>query len=171
MVRFLIVLLLMVPAAKTYALTWQSAVYHYANLYRINPCVIFAIVNTESSGNPNAITINYRSGYRSYRTRRAALHLIKARYRNIDIGLMQINYFWISKKLKVSKSMLLNPLYNIDIGEWLFKNLLVKYDHNYRKAIAAYHSSDPAKGRHYLNKVLQTYNRNRRLCQTVVADR
>ncbi len=164
MIRFLIILLLIIPAVRTYAFTWQDGVYHYAKLYKINPCVVFAIIDTESSGNSNAITVNYDHRHRSYRTRRQALKVIGYRYRDMDIGLMQINYYWIRKKLKVTKSMLLKPLYNIDIGEWLLKELLIKYNYDYTKAVTAYHSSDYKRGTYYAEKVKRAYKRNRWDC-------
>ena len=165
MIRFLIALLLMISAVKAQAFTWQDAVYHYAKLYQINPCIVFAIIDTESSGNSNTITVNYNHKHRSYKTRIQALKVIRSRYKNMDIGLMQINYYWIRKKLKVTKSMLLQPLYNIDIGEWLLKTLLNKYDH-YNDAVMAYHSLDPAKGRHYLQKVIRAYQADRWHCKS-----
>ncbi len=64
-------------AGPAFALSWQQAVYHYAKLYKLNPCVVFAVIDTESSGNPNAITVNYHNRYRSYKTRRSALKLVK----------------------------------------------------------------------------------------------
>ncbi len=151
-------------AGQAFALSWQEAVYHYAKLYNLNPCVVFAVIDTESSGNPNAITVNYHNRYRSYKTRRSALKLVKSRYGNMDIGLMQINYYWTRQELKITKAMLLNPVYNIDIGEWILKELLKKYG-NYTEAVMRYHSSDYAKGLRYVKKVIKAYQNDRWFCR------
>jgi len=134
---FRIFALMIFFANSASAYTWQQAVYHYAKLYKLNPCVVFAIIDTESSGNPNTVTVNRKNRYWTYRKRQNSLKAVSYRYENMDIGLMQINYYWISKKLRIKKRRLLDPLYNIDIGEWLLRQLLNKYG-DYTKAVMHY---------------------------------
>lgn len=71
--------------------------------------------------------------------------------RNIDVGCMQINYRW-HKQNFASLEQMIDPHANTRYGaQYLaeLRNRLGSWD----RAIANYHSSNPARGRSYLNKV------------------
>ncbi len=69
--------------------------------YNVNPYLLYAIAKVESNLNPKAYNKNRNGTY--------------------DIGIMQINSFWIPKIKRYggSEKSLWEPCYNIYIGAWV----------------------------------------------------
>lgn len=113
-----------------------------ARKYRIDPALLHAIVDTESSFNPQA------------RSKAGAL------------GLMQLMPE-TAQRLGVKNS--LDPEENIQAGAFYFRQLLDKFNQNIRLSLAAYNAGEGAVRRagaipefpetqRYVKKVLQKYN-------------
>jgi hypothetical protein len=76
--------------------------------------------------------------------------------RSFDIGLMQVNNWWLDR-YNLSLEEALDPLANIYLGCWILKNEIVRHS-TLREAIGAYHSPDPAKADRYASQVLAALN-------------
>ncbi|MDL2313945.1 lytic transglycosylase domain-containing protein [Desulfovibrio sp. OttesenSCG-928-C14] len=118
-----------------------------------------AIAKVESDFRPWAVNIQGKSYYMN--DRESALALIKkasAQRKSYDLGLMQINSYWL-KKLKLNPADVLDPKINVIIGCWILSEELKRYGMTW-KAIGAYHTpvaKNPDRARAYANKVLRTW--------------
>ncbi len=74
--------------------------------YNVNPYLLYAIAKVESNLNPKAFNRNRNGTY--------------------DIGIMQINSFWLPKIRKYggSEKDLWEPCYNIYIGAWVLSQCI-----------------------------------------------
>lgn len=116
---------------------WDEA----ARRYGINSALLYAIAQTESSLNPRAIGHN-RNGSR-------------------DIGLMQINSWWLPRLAVygLQERHLFDPCTNIHIGAWILAGNLHRLRDPW-EAVGAYHARDPQQRRAYVQRI------QRRLAQT-----
>ncbi len=96
--------------------------------YGINPSLLKSIAQIESSLNPKAMNKNQNG--------------------SIDIGLMQINSFWL-KPLKLDAEKLIsNPCYNTMIGAKILKQCIDRYGYTW-EAVGCYNAvSEPKKVRY-----------------------
>ena len=123
------------------------------------PSLAMAIAKVESDFRPFAVNIQGKSHYMN--DKESALALIKkasSRRQSFDVGLMQINSYWI-KKLKLEAAEVLDPRINVIIGCWILSEELKRYGMNW-KAIGSYHtplSRNPERARAYANKVLKAW--------------
>lgn len=107
---------------KIYPQEYSEYVYKYAEEYKVDPLLIFAIIKAESNFNPNVVS------------------------NSEAIGLMQLmdaTAEEISNKLNVlyvKKASLYNPEFNIQLGTKYFSNLMKEYDNNYLLALTAYNA-------------------------------
>ncbi len=131
----------------------QVNVYKRAcSVFRIPPALIMAIARTESDCNPLCITISGRE-YRP-RSREEAIMLAQEGMRqnkSVDVGLMQINSYWI-KKLGLSCRTVLEPHNNVLLAAWILDQEMRRYGRTW-KAVGAYHSKKPARQRAYIKRV------------------
>jgi soluble lytic murein transglycosylase-like protein len=104
-----------------------NAVYKHSFINEVDPGIIFKIIQTESTYNPNA----------------------KARTSNAT-GLMQIIPYWHRDKIKGRN--LKNIDVNVEVGVKIYKEYLNKSNGNVRKALWRYNASTVKK--QYANKVL-----------------
>jgi soluble lytic murein transglycosylase-like protein len=116
---------------------WDEA----ARRYGVNSALLYAIAQTESSLNPRAIGHN-RNGSR-------------------DIGLMQINSWWLPRLAVygLQERHLFDPCTNIHIGAWILAGNLHRLRDPW-EAVGAYHARDPQRRRAYVQRI------QRRLAQT-----
>lgn len=123
------------------------------------PSLAMAIAKVESDFRPWAVNIQGKSYYMN--DRESALALIKkasAQQKSYDVGLMQINSYWL-KKFKLNPADVLDPKINVIIGCWILSEELKRYGMTW-KAIGAYHTpvaKNPDRAKAYANKVIRTW--------------
>lgn len=98
-------------------LPYNDIVIKYASLFEVDPALVHAVLNVESSGNPRAIST---AG---------------------AIGLMQLIPS-TAKRFGVSKDMLFNPDSNIKAGIAYLKWLMILHNNNKVLAIASYNAGE-----------------------------
>lgn len=124
--------------------------------YGVPKSLVLAIAQTESSLSPWTVNIAGKSFHP--RSREEALQLIhaaKARRLSHDIGLMQINNWWLDR-LGISPETALEPENNVMLGVWILAGEIRRHGYNW-KAVGAYHSPTPARQAHYAYAVHKRY--------------
>lgn len=107
---------------KTYKLLYLDEILSYSEEFSLDPCLVAAVIHTESSNRANAVSSKGA------------------------IGLMQImpsTGEWIAKKLKLddyTEEKLNDPDINIRLGCWYIRYLCDKYNGIERTALAAYNA-------------------------------
>ncbi|WP_320169372.1 lytic transglycosylase domain-containing protein [Maridesulfovibrio sp.] len=129
-----------------------------AEEFSLQPEILHAIAAYESGYNPWALNIEGRSVYP--KTREEALKIIeKNRGRSFDVGLMQVNSYWIDK-FGLSVKDALEPEENLRLGAWILRYCLDRYGYNW-KAVGAYHTGSPKnlpeRSRAYAVEVMNRY--------------
>lgn len=131
-----------------------------ADEFGIPPELLHAIASHESHYKPWAVNIWGRSYYPDSKDK--ALKIIsKSRARSYDIGLMQVNSYWLRKfDLDVAKAIV--PEENLRLGAWILRYCLDRYGNNW-KAVGAYHTGSPsnlpARAKKYARQVFDKYSR------------
>lgn len=120
--------------------TWESA----AARYGVNPHVLYAIAQQESSLNPRAVNSNGNG--------------------STDFGLTQINSLWLPhlKQFGINAENLMDPCTNLHVGAYILA-LNVRQHGNTWNAIGAYHSNTPSLRDRYAQSI---YQRLRAMGQT-----
>lgn len=111
--------------------------------------VALAIAKVESDFQPWALNIEGRS-FR-FASREEVLSKAKearAAGRSFDIGLMQVNDWWL-RKYGLSLEAALDPLANIYLGGWILKQELERHGGETWAAVGAYHSPNPVRANRY----------------------
>lgn len=116
--------------------------------YNIDPTLIYSIAEQESSHNPNAINKSNSNG-------------------TADLGIMQINTFWLPTLAKygASRNDLFDACYNIHFGTWVLAQSFSKWGYSY-DAIGAYNvgfgkSANRVRLRkNYAAKIQKRYDKN-----------
>ena len=118
---------------------WEAA----AQRYGVSSALLYAIAQTESSLNPQAIGHN-RNGSR-------------------DIGLMQINSWWLPKLAAhgITEAHLFDPCTNLHVGAWILAGNVQRLGYSW-EAVGAYHARSPSLRRAYVQRI------QRRLAQRAV---
>lgn len=110
--------------------------------YGVSYETLYAIAMVESSLNPLAVNISGKSYYP--KTKEEALRLIRKK-RNYDLGLMQINSYWI-RKYRIRPEWLLNVEYNAKFGASILKYCQELFGNTWQ-AVECYHRGESkAKG-------------------------
>jgi soluble lytic murein transglycosylase-like protein len=128
-------------------------------IWGVPPSLAMAIAKVESDFRPFTVNVQGKSHYMN--DRESSLALIEkasSRRQSYDVGLMQINSYWVNK-LKLNPAEVLEPRINIIIGCWILSEELKRYGMNW-KAIGAYHTpvgKNPERARAYANKVLNAW--------------
>ena len=105
-----------------YPRSYKELVYKYAQIYELDPFLVYAVMKTESKHNPHAIS---RSGAK---------------------GLMQImdrTGAWGAQESSIENYThegLFNPEVNIQVGCWYLARLIKQYDNQLELALAAYNA-------------------------------
>jgi soluble lytic murein transglycosylase-like protein len=100
--------------------------------YGVSPRLLQGIAKVESGMNPSATNVNSNG--------------------SIDLGLMQINSFWL-KPLGATKQELIDkPCYNVMVGAWILSDCLERHGKTW-KAIGCYNASSHDKRVNYSWKV------------------
>lgn len=108
-------------------------------VYKIDPWLLMSIAYVESRFNPNAINTSNKN-------------------KTTDIGMMQINSFWLPtlNKYGIQKQDLLNPCTSIFVGAWILAQNIKQYGYT-KNAIGAYNARNPTIRMQYANKVYDAY--------------
>lgn len=96
---------------------WSSA----GERYELNPWLLYSIAQVESGLDPGAVNHNADGSY--------------------DIGLMQINSWWLDKLTVygIDKQRLGDPCTNIFVGAWILKQSINLFGNNW-KSVGAYNA-------------------------------
>lgn len=124
--------------------------------FGVPKALVLAIAKTESSLNPWVVNVAGRD-YRA-KSREQALtiiHTAKARGLSHDIGIMQINDWWL-RKLNISPETALEPENNVTLGVWILAREIRRHGYNW-KAVGAYHSPTPWRQQQYAHRVARHY--------------
>ena len=105
--------------------------------YGVSYEVLYAVAKVESSLNPLAVNVSGRSYYPG--SKEEALSLIRGK-KNYDIGLMQINSYWV-RKFSLDPVWLLDPFYNARWGAYILRYCQSKFGNTW-KAIDCYHRGE-----------------------------
>ena len=121
---------LLIAAAFPVHACWEDA----AARYQVNSTLLHAIARTESGLNPRAVGRN-RDGSR-------------------DIGLMQINSWWLPRLERhgIREQDLFEPCTSIHVGAWILAQNVARYGYTW-EAVGAYNASSPQLRRVYAAKV------------------
>lgn len=122
--------------------------------YDIPSGLLLALADVESNYQPYALNISGKmviSNSVKQAKGIAAQYLQKGK-QNIDIGVMQINYFWHGKHFASVAEMLI-PQKNIHYAAQLLTGLYKQHG-SWHKAVRHYHSANPKYHRQYSQKVL-----------------
>ncbi len=105
-----------------------------AQYHNVNPWILRAIVQIESSSNPNAINVNSNS--------------------TVDIGLTGTNeiHFPELAKYGIRKDDLRDPCVSVYTGAWLLRKKIAKYGNTWI-AVGAYHSETAIHRDVYIEKI------------------
>jgi soluble lytic murein transglycosylase-like protein len=118
--------------------------------------LVQAIITVESGGKPFAVHM----GGTTYQpdtleeASRLVMEAIKDG-RNFDVGLMQVNSWWM-RRFGISPESLLVPETNMAWGKAILRGEIARHGLTW-KAVGRYHSPDPERGRRYAWKVYWNY--------------
>lgn len=134
-ISIILVSLLVLFSATTHALSLERCFSLASRTYGIPVDLLKAIAKTETGFNPYAINYNNNKSY--------------------DMGIMQINSYWLPKlsKIGITQADLFDGCKNIQVGAWILSSNIKQYGFN-RKAIGAYNAVSPDKQEIYARKVL-----------------
>lgn len=124
--------------------------------YQVPKVLALAIARQESGCHPWIINISgrdIRPRSQEEALRYAAWALRSGR--SFDVGIMQINVYWI-KKYGWPLDQVLDPANNVKIGVWILANEIRRHGLNW-KAVAYYHTPlhrNPARGQAYARAVV-----------------
>ena len=114
--------------------------------------LIEAIARQESSLQALAINVAGKDYYPA--TRQEAERIIdaaEASGKSFDVGLMQVNRWWI-ERYSIPPASLLDPDVNRKWGVWILEQEIARHGYNWR-AVGKYHSPDEERGRRYAWKI------------------
>ena len=111
-----------------------------------------ALAKVESSWHPWCVTIAGRGYYPKSRAEAARLaDAALAQGKSVDVGLMQINSYWL-RKWKLSAALALDPDINVTLGLYILAREKRRHGSLW-KAVGAYHSPTPVRQKRYARKV------------------
>lgn len=125
--------------------------------WKVPPRLALAIARVESGLNPWAVNVAGR-GYQPA-TRAEASALIDQAWNrgaSFDVGLMQINSYWM-RKYGIDPQLLLEPRRNAIMGVWILSKEIERFGLTWQ-AVASYHTpvaKNPERGRNYALTVIR----------------
>lgn len=108
--------------------------------FDVPPELLWAVAKQESSHNPWAVNMDGR-GFLPRTKQEALFALHLARPRSFDLGMMQVNSFWL-RKYRLNPSDVLEPEINVRLGAFIMRDCLDRHGLTW-KAVGAYHTGDP----------------------------
>jgi peptidoglycan lytic transglycosylase len=137
-------------------------VWQQADLYECSPFVILALIITESSFRPNAVSSKNAQGLMQVKP-----ELGKELIRDLAKRLTPEDMAQLGLVDEVNENILMNPEINVKLGMFYLAQLIVKFDGNLKNAVRAYNAGPYRvarrirKGRplprRYLNRVVRNY--------------
>lgn len=115
--------------------------------------VLYGIASVESNFKPWALNVSGKSIFLKNReqTVQKVSRLLKDGKRSFDVGCMQMNVKWHHQRFK-TVGQLVDPNHNVyQAARFLIE--LYREKKSWPKAVAAYHSRTPSKGKKYLQAV------------------
>jgi soluble lytic murein transglycosylase-like protein len=116
--------------------------------------LVLAIIARESGHNPWAVNV---AGIAHMPSSRAeALRIANAAWaagKSFDLGLMQINSYWL-RRFGLFPEYVLEPRRNIIIGTWILSQEIARHGLGWR-AVAGYHTPDAERGKKYALSILK----------------
>ena len=110
--------------------------------------LVEAIARQESGLNPLAVNVAGKSFYPTSRAEaEEIIRQAQAAGKSFDVGLMQINSWWM-ERYGIPPASLLDPAVNRVWGEWILTREIARHGLNWR-AVGKYHSPDVERGRRY----------------------
>lgn len=155
---FVVALWIFSSVAVVYAKDADFTLYfeQSSKVWNIPKPLLLAIAKKESSLYPWCINVEGRDFYP--KSQNESLKIIKeamAQGKSFDIGLMQINNFWL-KHLDLQPEIVLEPQNNIHIGAWILAKEIERHGYSW-KAIGSYHSpflKNPDRAKRYAKIIL-----------------
>lgn len=153
----LILLLLPVQAASSDALApYQPYISASSERFAVPDRLIKAIMKQESAFNPWAVNVAGQGNMP--KTKEEALAIANnawAEGRSFDVGLMQINSYWL-RRFSMNPEYVIDPERNIVIGTWILAQEIKRFGLSW-KAVASYHTpiARPERGRTYAASVIR----------------
>lgn len=122
--------------------------------------LVLAIAKTESDVDPWVVNVAGRD-YRAKSREQAltVIHAARARGLSHDIGVMQINDWWL-RKLNIAPETALDPRNNATLGVYILAREIRRHGFTW-KAVGAYHSPTPWRQRQYAHRVARHYNKQK----------
>jgi soluble lytic murein transglycosylase-like protein len=122
--------------------------------YDIPSGLLLALADVESNYQPYSLNISGKSVISNSveQAKNIAEQYLHKGKQNIDIGVMQLNYFWHGKHF-TSIAEMLTPNKNINYAAQLLTGLYKQHG-SWHKAVRHYHSRNPKYHRQYSRKVL-----------------
>lgn len=132
--------------------------------YNVPLALALAIARQESGTRPWTINVAGKAYFPATREEAAAI-AAKAleEGRSFDVGIMQVNSFWL-KKYHIQVEEVLDPRSNIAMGVWILAREIQRYGLTWQ-AVGAYHTPlerNPDRARRYAINVI---NHMRAICQ------
>jgi soluble lytic murein transglycosylase-like protein len=125
-----------------------------ATKYDVSPYLVAAIIEKESLYWPWAVNMNGKGYY--FKDKQTALEFVK-RLNSYDLGLMQINSWWI-RKFNLDVRELIEPENNILMGIFIIKECTLRMGNNLENILSCYHRGRiNERGIRYARKVLEIY--------------
>lgn len=124
--------------------------------YNVPKPLALAIARQESGLHPWILNISGRDV--RPRTKDEALAIAQTAFhagRSFDVGIMQVNVYWI-KKYRLPLELVLDPRANVQIGVWILAQEISRHGLNWR-AVAYYHTPlhrNPERGRAYAQAII-----------------
>jgi soluble lytic murein transglycosylase-like protein len=152
-----------IAAQRTYQ--WLDHFVEPCHTYKVPLALALAIARQESGTQPWVINVAGQSLYPSSRpdARRIA-DWARSRDFSFDVGIMQINSYWL-KKYSIPVEDVLDPQKNIAMGVWILAKEIQRYGLTWQ-AVGAYHTPlgrNPERARKYAVNVI---NHMRNICET-----
>lgn len=119
--------------------------------------VLWAIAAQESSYHPWTVNVEGKAYYPQDRA--GALKIIRQAEKgnkSFDIGLMQVNRWWLSY-LGLRAEDVLDPALNVHLGTWILAKEIERYGGLHWKSIGSYHtpaSRNPVRAKEYANRII-----------------
>lgn len=159
---------LMGMAVHVCAMPVPSAYQSTAQAYALPPRVLYAIALTESRRQirdgivrPWPWTLNIRGTPHFFPNRKAAYRALRTALadgiRNVDIGLMQVNWRWHHERLG-DPWQALDPYHNLRVGAAILHQERRETDDLWQ-AVGRYHSRNPARALAYRERVADALRR------------